>query len=78
MDSKSACAIDAQKASAVCPASMVPMLSMVPETIAGMRQPISSRTRSIASSAAFTLRVSCAVSTTRTSAPPSANALACV
>ena len=39
------------KASAVCPASMVPVASMVPEIMTGMGWPSSSRKRSMATSA---------------------------
>ena len=41
MESRSAWAMEAQKASAVWPASMVPIGSMVPETMIGMRMPSS-------------------------------------
>ncbi len=41
MASRSACATETQKASAAWPASMVPMGSMVPETMTGTLQPSS-------------------------------------
>ena len=63
IDSRSAWAMEAQNASAVWPASIVPIGSMVPDTIVGMRRPSSRRSRSMASSAALTLRVSWQVST---------------
>ncbi len=77
MESSSACSSDTHSASAVCPASMVPMGSIVPDTITGIFSPRACASSSIASSAALMLRVSWQVSTKRMSAPPSSSASAC-
>ena len=69
-ESRGACITEAYSASTPWPASMVPIGSIVTETITGVRQPISAKACSIPISPALRLRVSCVVSRSRTSAPP--------
>ena len=65
-------ATEYQNASAVCPESVRPLAStIVPEIMTGSRNPSRSNSDSMANSAAFALRVSKMVSTSRRSAPPS-------
>ena len=68
---RSACISDAASASTVWPASIVPVSSIVAETITGRRNPSSAKTRSMPISAALTVRVSFCVSSASRSAPPS-------
>ena len=57
IESKSACIMETAKDSAVWPASIVPSVSIVPETMIGTLDPISSKSLQIPINAAFTLRV---------------------
>ena len=73
-----ACETEIQKASTVWPERFRPERSViVTEAITGRRKPRTSKARSIAKRAAFALRVSKAVSTSRRSAPPSRRPSAC-
>jgi hypothetical protein len=70
-------ATECQKASVVCPDSVLPDASvMVPEIITGTRVPPASKTDSTAKIAALALSVSKMVSMRRRSAPPSSRPLA--
>ena len=75
--SGSACSMEARKASAACPPSMVPEVSMVPDTTSGRRVPASSNTLSAAIRAALVLRVSWQVSMNSRSTPPSSRPRIC-
>ena len=77
-ESSGACMIEAYSASTSWPASIVPMGSIVTETISGVRQPTSANACSMPISPALRLRVSCTVSRTSTSAPPESSPIACV
>ena len=69
--------IEYQKASAVCPDSVRPDLSViVPEIMTGNFLPLRSKHRSIAKIAALAFSVSKIVSTIRKSTPPSISAVA--
>jgi hypothetical protein len=76
IESRSAWATEESSASAFWPASMVPIGSMVPETMTGILRPVSRSSCWMPSSAALILRVSWLVSTRKISTPPSASALA--
>jgi hypothetical protein len=72
IDNGLACRNELKNASGVCPDKVRPERSvMVPDTMTGSRTARSSNTASTANSAAFALRVSKIVSTSRMSAPPS-------
>ena len=69
---------DRQKASIVWPESVRPLRSViVSERMTGRRRPISAKTRSIATIAAFMLSVSKLVSGSRMSTPPSIRPRVC-
>ncbi|MNJ70828.1 hypothetical protein D3C77_673140 [compost metagenome] len=60
-----------------CPASVVPIGSIVPEIISGSFLPAASYARAMPMLPAFTFSVSCDVSSSNTSTPASTNASAC-
>ena len=77
-ESSGACITDAYSASTPWPASIVPIGSIVTETITGVRQPTSAKACSTPIRPALRLRVSCVVSSSSTSAPPERSPIACV
>ena len=77
MEKSGACDTLAHSASTPCPASIVPVGSMVPDSRIGTRVPVSANACSSPMSAVLTLRVSCCVSTSSTSTFPSRRPIAC-
>ena len=77
-ESSGACMTEAYSASTSCPASIVPIGSIVTETMTGTRQPTSANACSTPIKPAFRLRVSCVVSSSSMSAPPESRPTACV
>ena len=77
IDSGARCSTDVAKASTACPASIVPMGSMVALSIRGTLAPASRMACRTPRPAAFTFRVSCDVSRRIASTPPSISAAAC-
>ncbi len=78
IDRRGACMIEAYSASMPWPASIVPVGSIVTEAMIGTLQPTFVNASWTAIRPALRLRVSCIVSSSSTSAPPSSSPSACV